>query len=386
MIDFDGTDYTVPPTKPDENQDGSVGEHANRSLLQFRNIRPSHAHVAATDVMPGRRDLRISLTSACNLKCSYCHNEGRKAPWLHKTKTSALFSNIDELLSVATRYGVQSVKFSGGDPGVYSDVVTLMAAIAAWRERYPNIAKWGIATNGVPFLDPKKFHALVESRLDNLSIGIDSVEPGERSKPASPVGIPGTALIDKFVRPLMKEWEGRSIKLDTVFTGDESRTRNVIRTARDLGVKVSVVEVNDVKGAPHTAREKSTVREKFLGLIDETADKYGLKVRYHAPLNEYYLYNDQGDAPVKFYQDHCQDLDCGNCRKIHLRVSPIAQGLGAIPCFLRAQSRTIPLTVDGALSAARFEDAIRHNGGGPHWFKDTAYDSVKRQAGLALGP
>jgi len=35
--------------------------------------------------------------------------------------------------------------------------------------------------------------------LDNISIGIDSVEPGERSKPRSPSGM---ALIDKFVLPL----------------------------------------------------------------------------------------------------------------------------------------------------------------------------------------
>src|SRR5262249_32967199 len=132
-----------------------------------------------SDAMPGRADLRISLTSACNLKCSYCHNEGQEAPWLHHTKTSALLDNIEKLLDVAARYGVRSIKFSGGDPGVYPGFAELMDAIAGWRDRYPDIRKWGMCTNGAPFLSAKKFQALAASRLDNISIGIDSVEPGE---------------------------------------------------------------------------------------------------------------------------------------------------------------------------------------------------------------
>jgi molybdenum cofactor biosynthesis enzyme MoaA len=330
--------------------------------------------IERNDIIPGRGDLRISLTSACNLRCSYCHNEGQEAPWL-QAKTSAMLGNIEKLLETATRYDVQSVKFSGGDPGVYPGFFMLMDTIAGWRERFPSIAKWGMCTNGVPFVDAEKFRALVASRLDNISIGIDSVEPGERSKPSSPVGISGTALIDKFVLPLLKHWSDaaqpdlkRSIKFDTVFTGDKHRTLNVVRAARRLGVSVSVVEINGVMGAVHT------VRSKFLDLIVETAEEFGLQHRLYKPLNEFYLYDEQGNAPIKFYQDHCRDLDCGNCRKIHLRVSPTPQGWGAVPCFLRAQSQTIPLMRDGEFADARFEDAIKHNGRGPQWFKGTPYD------------
>jgi molybdenum cofactor biosynthesis enzyme MoaA len=323
----------------------------------------------STKVIPGRADLRISLTSICNLRCTYCHNEGQEAPWVHHTTTSAVLDNIERLLDVAARYGVKSVKFTGGDPGVYPGLFQLMDTIAGWRDRYPDIGKWGMCTNGAPFLNAKKFQALVTSRLDNLSIGIDSIEPGELSKPSSPVGVSGQALIDKFVIPLMQAWGGRAIKFDAVFTGNNLRTLNVIRAARDLGVSASVVEINGVMGTTHT------VRGRFLDLIAETAEEFRLRPKLYEPLNEIYLYDEQGNTPIKFYQDHCRDSDCGNCRKIHLRVSPAAQGWGAVPCFLRAQSKMIPLVVDGELSAARFEDAIKYNGCGPQWFKDTDYDS-----------
>jgi len=352
---------------------GSVAEDPGRVpqwRYSYNNVSPDLIPTREySDVIPGRGDLRISLTSACNLKCSYCHNEGQEAPWVHQTKISALLDNIDKLLDVASRHGVKSVKFTGGDPGVYPGFFALIDAIAGWRDRYPDIGKWGMCTNGAPFLSAKKFQALATSRLDNLSIGIDSVEPGELSKPSSPVGIPGQTLIDNFVMPLMQAWAGRAIKFDTVFTGNKLRTLNVIRAARELGLSASVVEINGVMGNTHS------VRSRFLDLIAETAEEHRLQPRLYAPLNEIYLYDKQGNTPIKFYQDHCRDFDCGNCRKIHLRVSPTTQGWGAVPCFLRAQSKTIPLIIDGELSAARFEDAIKYNGRGPKWFKDTDYDA-----------
>jgi molybdenum cofactor biosynthesis enzyme MoaA len=319
MNDFSASTEIAPlQREPVEGNIISVKEEV-RPRLRFNNVLPDLTSAEErNDVIPGRGDLRISLTSACNLRCSYCHNEGQEAPW-RQAKTSVMLGNIEKLLDVATRHGAKSVKFSGGDPGVYPGFFMLMDAVVGWRERYPGIKKWGMCTNGVPFVNAKKFQALVRSGLDNISIGIDSVEPGELSKPSSPVGISGTALIDEFVLPLLRHWRRRSIKFDTVFTGDKPRTLNVVRAARRLGVNASVVEINGVMGEVHT------VRSKFLELIAETAEEFQLEPRLYEPLNEYYLHDSKGNTPIKFYQDHCRDLDCGNCRKIHLRVSQLTK-------------------------------------------------------------
>jgi hypothetical protein len=289
--------------------------------------------------------LRISLTSACNLRCSYCHNEGQTAPWLQPAKTSARLDNIESLLEVATKYGIRSVKFSGGDPGVYPDLLALMEKIVTWRRSFPGIVKWGICTNGTPFLNPEKFEALARSALDNISIGIDCIDPQERSKPLSPVGVSGARLLEQVVAPLAQVWTGRLIKLDVVFYGDKRRTLDVIKAGRRLGINLS-----------------------------ETAAEFSLEARLHEPLNEVYLFDEANRTPIKFYQDHCRDRDCGHCRKIHLRVSPAGDGWGAVPCFLQAQSRMIPLAVAGQMNAERFEDAIRYNGRGPSWFAGTPYE------------
>ncbi|MBV9565019.1 MAG: radical SAM protein [Bradyrhizobium sp.] len=337
------------------------------SLPLFKNVPPERCSPdEQRNIIPGRGDLRISLTAKCNLACNYCHNEGQKAPWLHGRKTVVTLQTIDELLDLAARYGVRSVKFSGGDPGMFPDIVGVLKVVGSWRERYPGIVKWGIATNGVPFLNRRKFEALVTSDLDNISIGIDSVEPGERSKPSSPTGIPSKRLVDEFVLPLLARWSDRAIKFDIVFTGELHQTLNVIRAARELGINASVIEVNGVMERAHL------VRAQFLELIRLAAEEFRLEPRLHEPLNEIYLFDERGHTPIKFYQDHCRDHDCGHCRMIHLRVSPAADGWAAVPCFLQAQARTIPLAVNGKLNTSRFEDAIEHNGCGPQWPSGTS--------------
>jgi molybdenum cofactor biosynthesis enzyme MoaA len=364
--------------EPAQQESGQSSPSAPR-LPELNNVPAGVFAEERGGAIPGRGDLRISLTSGCNLKCAYCHNEGQKAPWLYDIDNTMMPDDIKGLLDVAARYGVESVKFSGGDPGIYSGLFTLLRSIEEWRASYPGIKKWGICTSGTPFLNPRKFDALVASHLDNISIGIDSVEPEELSKPSSPFGVPGRMLIDEFVTPLMTQWKGRRIKFDTVFTGDKRRTLNVIREAIKLDVDVSIIEVNGVMGTVNgMAGTDDTVRREFLELISETTGEYDLQPKLYEPLNEIYLYDSKGNARIRFYQDHCRDLDCGNCRKIHLRVSPTAEGWGAVPCFLRAQSKTIPLVMNGQVSGRRFEDAIMYNGQGPQWFENTPYGSTTR--------
>ncbi len=142
---------------------------------------------------------------------------------------------------------------------------------------------------------PEKFQALVRSALDNISIGIDSVDPRERSKPLSPVGVEGTRLLERFVAPLAQAWTGRFIKLDVVFYGDKRQTLNVIRAARRLGINVSVVELNGVM-ANVTDQE---MRNLFLELIAETAAEFSLEAKLHKPLNEIYLFDRAEQTPIR---------------------------------------------------------------------------------------
>lgn len=240
--------------------------------------------------------------------------------------------------------------------------------MSGWRATLPSVEKWALTTNGIPFLHEGKFSALSKSELTHIAIGIDSVEPGERSRPSSPVGVPGTQIFEQVVGPLTEKFKGR-VKIDVVFTGDENRTWNVIRCARLLGLDVTVLEVNGVMGATHQTRTA------FEALRNRVASEYSLDTRLNKELNEFYLYDDQDREVIKFYQDHCAQRECDVCRKLDFRVVQSVDGPAAVPCYEQAQGQTIPLMVNGAVSDARFDDAIKYNGRGPQWFEHTRYDT-----------
>jgi cyclic pyranopterin phosphate synthase len=74
-------------------------------------------------------NLRISLTSKCNLSCIYCHAEGEKQP---KKQMSA--DDIREILRVAAGFGIRSVKFTGGEPTLRTDLPEIIGSIPPGME------------------------------------------------------------------------------------------------------------------------------------------------------------------------------------------------------------------------------------------------------------
>jgi molybdenum cofactor biosynthesis enzyme MoaA len=321
--------------------------------------------IAAPDEIPGRGDLRISLTNACNLRCAHCHNEGQPPPWLcDPDKPLVRIPDIEDLVAVGHRHGAKSVKFTGGEPAMHPEFAEIVDAVAGWRLSYPGIRKWGISSNGTPFLSRRRFDLLIASSIDNVCIGIDSVSTGERIRPSSPIGPSGRLVLERVVKPLADEWSGlqREIKVNVVYAGDTERTQAVVRSAYEIGVNVSVIEVNGVMGTRHD------VRQGFLALAADLAKRYGLVHRLDE-LNEIQLCvpGESGRARLRFYQDHCADADCGSCRKVHMRVNPMETGWAAIPCFLRGQADVLPLMSDDGVSDDLFAVAARVNGAGPDW-------------------
>lgn len=339
----------------------------------FLNLPPGTYSVEnPATVLPGRRDIRISLTPRCNLVCQYCHNEGQFPSWISEKESKYLEASVDsigQLIAIADNFGVKSVKFTGGEPGVYNRLAELLAETGSeWQEKYRDVV-WGMNTNGVPFLAPTKLAMLVESPLQYLVIGLDSMIPGENSKPDSKIGITGTKLFESLVIPVVQQWGGKPekrIAINVVYTGNEERVLSVLGAVQNLGSHVSahVIEINGVMGM------RQQTRQGFLDLLNRIADIFELEPKYDEELNEVNLYEaGRSEAAIKFYQDHCVDFDCGHCRKLHMRVVPTLEGLATVPCFLQSQGSSFSLTTNGLIDADKFTQIIPLLGTGPDWRK-----------------
>jgi hypothetical protein len=234
---------------------------------------------------------------------------------------------------------------------------------------YPTVTKWGLTTAAVPFCNKEKFNALADSALTDVAISVDSIEAGERSRPSSPVGISGEAVFQRVVEPLVRRFRG-FIKINVVFDGNSDRTKNVIRRARDLGLNVTVLEVNGVMGRLHGHNEA------FAQLRRDVINEFGLIEHHCDALNEDYLYDHDGREIMKFYPDHCgTNRECRICGDLDVRVIPVAGVFGIVPCYEQAQGRTVPLMVEGAPSLERFDEGMKLIGIGPEWANGTPYES-----------
>lgn len=115
------------------------------------------------------RDLRISLTSACSLRCTYC----MPAEGLPVIPREELLSpaEIARLVGIAVRdLGVHDIRFTGGEPLMRADLEEIVRSSAAVAEG----ASLSLTTNGIG-LD-KRIDGLVAAGLTRLNISLDTVD------------------------------------------------------------------------------------------------------------------------------------------------------------------------------------------------------------------
>lgn len=115
------------------------------------------------------RDLRVSLTDRCDLRCSYCM-PAQKVTWLPKDTVL----NDDEfvrLIGIAARLlGIRKVRYTGGEPLLRPGLVDIVGRTAA---SLPDL-ELSLTTNGVGLA--AKAAALAAAGLHRVNISLDSLD------------------------------------------------------------------------------------------------------------------------------------------------------------------------------------------------------------------
>ena len=114
--------------------------------------------------------LRVSLTDRCNFDCVYCHNEGlgdTRGPMAPQDDEMTA-DEVVRILEVAREFGIDSVKFTGGEPMLREDVEEIV-------RRTPEVMEVSMTTNGT-FL-PGRAKGLKEAGLDRVNVSQDAMDP-----------------------------------------------------------------------------------------------------------------------------------------------------------------------------------------------------------------
>lgn len=110
--------------------------------------------------------LRLSLTEACNFRCSYCLPDGYQADG--RPQFLAV-EEIGRLVRAFAALGMYKIRLTGGEPSLRKDLEQVIQTVA----RVPGIDKVAITTNGC--LLPRRLPGWHRAGLTALNVSMDSL-------------------------------------------------------------------------------------------------------------------------------------------------------------------------------------------------------------------
>jgi len=208
------------------------------------------------------RNLRLSVTDRCNLRCSYCMPEEEYA-WLPRGDILT-FEEIARLIDLFADLGVDKVRLTGGEPLLRRDLPRLVKMIAS----EPRIRDFAITTNGL--LLAREAQALRDAGLHRVTVSLDTLRP-DRFLALTRRDSFGQVL-EGIEAVQGMDWPG--LKLDTVVMRgvNDDELVDLLEFARGASAELRFIEYMDVGGATRWSMDKVVSRAEMLERLSE---RYG---------------------------------------------------------------------------------------------------------------
>jgi cyclic pyranopterin phosphate synthase len=119
------------------------------------------------------RDLRISVTDRCNMRCRYCMPRevfGAGHRFLPRDQLLS-FEEIARVAAILAGRGVSKIRLTGGEPLLRRGLEKLVAMLAAIEE----IEDLSLTTNGL--LLARRAQGLADAGLDRVTVSLDALDP-----------------------------------------------------------------------------------------------------------------------------------------------------------------------------------------------------------------
>jgi GTP 3',8-cyclase len=225
------------------------------------------------------RNLRLSVTDRCNLRCSYCMPEAEYV-WLPR-EDILHFEEIETLVDVFVALGVDKVRLTGGEPLLRRGLPDLVSRLAS----RPGIRDLAMTSNGV--LLAQHAATLETAGLHRLTVSLDTLQPARFKQLTRYDELDRVLAGIATAAPLFP-----GLKIDTVVirgTNDDELVA-LLEFGRRYSAEVRFIEYMDVGGATHWSMARVVSRREMLerleqhygpiAAIDETssapADRYRL--------------------------------------------------------------------------------------------------------------
>ena len=207
------------------------------------------------------RNLRLSVTDRCNLRCEYCMPEDEYI-WLPR-EDMLHFEELSALVDVFIGLGVDRVRLTGGEPLLRRDLPTLIRQLAA----KVGLRDLALTTNGVLLAD--QIDALKSAGLGRLTVSIDTLRADRFVKLAR---FDQLHAVREGIDAARCVFAG--LKLDTVVIRgvNDDELIDLVDYAKSMQAEIRFIEYMDVGGATHWSPDRVVSRGEMLATL---AGHYG---------------------------------------------------------------------------------------------------------------
>jgi cyclic pyranopterin phosphate synthase len=203
------------------------------------------------------RNLRISVTDRCNLRCRYCMPEAEYV-WLPRSSILS-FEEIDRVAGIFAGLGVSKIRLTGGEPLLRHDLPTLVSLLS----RRAAVRDLALTTNAV--LLAREAEALRAAGLRRVTISLDTLRPERmqefaRSRRHADVIAGIDAANAAGFAP---------VKLNTVVIRgyNEDEVVDLLEFARERGAEPRFIEYMDVGGATDWSMDQVVSQREILDIV-----------------------------------------------------------------------------------------------------------------------
>ena len=204
------------------------------------------------------RDLRISVTDRCDLRCTYCMPE-EGMQWVPREDVLT-FEEIERLARVfVERFGFTSIRLTGGEPTVRAHLTTLVARLAALD------VDLSMTTNGSSLR--RDAQALRDAGQQRVNISLDSLRADRfeqlTRRDELAAGLDG---IDAAVEAGFDPVKINVVAMEGI---NDDEVVDLVAWGRDTGVEVRFIEFMPLDASHEWSRVKVLPGEEIVRRVAE---------------------------------------------------------------------------------------------------------------------
>ena len=242
-----------------------------------------------------KNEFRISITSACNMKCAYCHNEG------NKSINQLSLGDIELLIKESYDLGLEQVRLTGGEPLVHKQIFDICQMLS---ESYG--LKVGINTNLIEI--DKLLYMIKKGWIYRVVVGLDYFN--NIISKQSTIGVSSTKVLNNIIK--IKK-TGCNVNISTVYNGDYDNIFNLASWCIKNEIRLKILEpvINEIS---------SLSDSNYIKMRDKLLNELNLEIKLDSEYKEVQGVINEKNV-ITFFHSHCRLRECDLCKQMHLRVT-----------------------------------------------------------------